>query len=256
MVLKIEFLGLPGSGKSFFFKKLQSLIKIYKINLKIPIDIIIENYLKKKTKTSNFKKKLYSYYINLVQLNSKKLFKKEAIELKSIINHEILKRKKIKKLIKLYTKYSSNTYIPKRISDKMVENFKVDCLGHFLATERKENLISEEGFFQKIFLNFKYKKNKFLRKDISNFLSLIPKPNIILYFNTNIEKCIERTNNRRSGFSYVYNKKYILNEKNNFNNYVLEYAKKNKIKVFKINTIGLTNKKVKKIIKVLNINKK
>ena len=134
----------------------------------------------------------------------------------------------------------------------MLENFKIDCLAHFINEENKENLISEEGFFQKIYLNFKYKKsNNNVKKNILNFLSLAPKPDIILYFNTKISTCIERTKKRKRGFSYIYKKKFVLDEKNNFNKYILNFAKKNKIKILKINGINSMNKDIKKILKIL-----
>ena len=77
MNLKIEIIGLPASGKTFFYnylkKKLNSQKKNYirTINLR---NSFIKQYLKTKTSKSLLKKYAYKIYIKNFQIKSKFLF--------------------------------------------------------------------------------------------------------------------------------------------------------------------------------------
>ena len=64
---------------------------------------------------------------------------------------------------------------------------------------------------------------------------------MILFFNYSIKDSINRAEKRKKGFKYFVNRKFILDNKNYFNDYLIEFAKKKKINVLNI----YLNKKIK-----------
>ncbi len=59
-------------------------------------------------------------------------------------------------------------------------------------------------------------------------------PNIIFIFNYDIKDSITRTKKRKKGFKYFINGKFILDEKTYVNDYLIEFLKEKKIKIFKV----------------------
>ena len=108
----------------------------------------------------------------------------------------------------------------------MLNNFKINYLGLKFAEKTKDLIISEEGIFQKVYLNFVSLKNFDHKKNILKILPKITKPKLILYFNLDSNKCIKRARKRKRGFNYFYKKKFLLKENNYFNDYIFRYAKK------------------------------
>ena len=183
-------------------------------------------YLKKITNSSKIKKYFYKYYFNLIGANSNFLFKKETNDLKHFIQKEIQSSKKIKRLVKTFNKFLKDKSISSAFLKRMIFNFKIDCIGIIKKKKNHKILVCEEGIYQKFYLNFKSKKNKKLKKEILNIFNTIKRPKIILFFNYNIKDSIKRVEKRKAGFKYFINKKFILDNKNYFNDYLIEFAKK------------------------------
>ena len=109
MSYNIEFLGPPGSGKSYIFEKLIDDLKKIKIIIKKPKDTIILDYLKTKTDISYARKLGYYFYFKNVKIDSKKIFNKEYKNFSNYLNSYIKKDLKIKSISKIYNKYLSTT---------------------------------------------------------------------------------------------------------------------------------------------------
>lgn len=232
----IEFVGAPGSGKTFFFKKLIKFFNKKNIQFETPKDVFINLYLQKKTNSHKIKKYLFKYYFRYFNPYSNFLFKKESTDLKLFIQKEIRSSKKIKVLVEGYKNFIKDKFIPRSLLDRMIFNFKIDCIGVIKKNNNSKILIAEEGIYQKFYLNFKSKKLK--NKNIDqNFLKIFNKfknPKIIFFFNFDVKSSMSRTKKRKNGFKYFINKQFLLDNKYYFNDYLIEFAKKKKINILNV----------------------
>ena len=132
MSLKIEIIGLPASGKTFFYNNLSKKLNLQKknyvrvINLK---NFFIKKYLKTKTGASLLKKYAYKIYIKNVQIKSKFLFKKEYEDLNLFIKDNLKKNKNYRKILFLYKKYVNSSNYSSERKSRMLKNFEIDFLG-------------------------------------------------------------------------------------------------------------------------------
>ena len=230
----IEFIGPPGSGKSFFFLRLSKFLKKKKILFETPKEVFFNIYLKKKTNSIKIKKFLYSYYCKFINPYSNYLFKKETKDLKFFIQKEINSSKKIRILVNAYCDYLKGRLIPEVLLKRMIFNFKVDCIGTIKKENNGKILISEEGFYQKFYLNYKTKKKGKFKGNLSKIFNNFKSPKIIFFFNYDIKNSIIRTKKRKTGFKYYIDKKFILDDKHYFDENLLKIAKKKNIKVLNV----------------------
>ncbi len=238
MSLKIEIIGLPASGKTFFYNNLSKKLNLQKknyvrvINLK---NFFIKKYLKTKTGASLLKKYAYKIYIKNVQIKSKFLFKKEYEDLNLFIKDNLKKNKNYRKILFLYKKYVNSSNYSSERKSRMLKNFEIDFLGFKFLNNNSNFLVFDEGFFQKIYFNFNHRnKSKFNLKDQNDYLKLVPSPNLIIFIDTNIKTCLKRSKNRTDGF--LYDEKILKNLKSiYFNKSVTEFAKKSKIPIIRLN---------------------
>ena len=230
----IEFIGPPGSGKSFFFRRLSKFFLKTQIAFETPKEVFINLYLNKKTHSSKIKKYLFQYYFKHINITSNLVFKKETDDLKKFIKKEIQSSKEVNTLVKLFYNFLKHRQLPKSLSERMILNFKIDCIGIIKKKHNRKVLICEEGIYQKFYLNFKYSQKKNLKKKIFKILKDIKQPKIIFFFNYDINSSINRAKKRNKGFKYFIKKEFILDKNNFFNNYLLEFAKKKKIKILDV----------------------
>ena len=160
MNYNIEFIGAPGSGKTFFYKKIVSYLKKKKIIIKKPKDIFISNYLKVNIKFFSIRKLAYYFYFKKIKIKSNYIFKKEYKNLISFIHNEIKKDNYLKKILNIYQKYLSTTGYSGERKFRMRMNFLIDYLGSKINSQKKNINLLEEGFYQKIYLNYDNKKKK------------------------------------------------------------------------------------------------
>jgi len=232
----IEFVGPPGSGKSYFYKNFKNYLKLKNIKSKTPLDSLLEVFYKKKTSSKKKKQKLYFIYLKNLKLNSNYLFKKESAKFLKFLDKNTIQKKDFNLILNKYQKYIQDSYLPNNFVIRMINNFKINYLGLKFAKKTNDLIISEEGIFQKVYLNFISLKNLDHKKNILKILTKLTKPRLILYFNLNFNLCIKRARKRKRGFNYFHNKKFLLQKKNFFNNYIFHYAKKNNIKIIEINS--------------------
>ena len=239
MSFNVEIIGAPASGKTYFYNYLVQIFKKKK-NLEIQTksfkDDFIDYYLRKKTNVNVLKKIFYSYYIKNVQIKSNFLFKKEYKDLNIFITKKLKNDKKYKKVIKLYKKYIDTTKYTNERKFRMIKNFEIDYLGAKSKRSNSKFEIVDEGFFQKIFVNFKGNNNFYFNNQNQNtYLKLVPNPDLIILFNTNIKICLNRAKKRKDGFLYKAKKLNFVSTKNYFNNNIIKYSKYNKIPIFELN---------------------
>ncbi len=249
MNYNIEFVGAPGSGKTFFHKKIVSYFKKKKIIIKKPKDVFISNYLKTNTNFFFIRKLAYYFYFKKIKIKSNRIFKKEYKNLVFFINAELKKDKFLKRILNIYEKYLSSTGYSTERKFRMRINFIIDYLGAKANSEKKKINLLEEGFYQKIFLNYDQNKKKVSKYELLKYLKLVPKPQLVLFFNTDLKISRKRAKNRQEGFMYNSNKKFYLNKKNNFNDFIFDYIKGKKIKLIKINNNKFDKKKFFKLLK-------
>lgn len=238
MTLNIEIIGAPASGKTYFYNYLKKyLSERKKLNLNT-ISLkknFFDFYFKKKSNSTTFKKIIYSFYIKKFQVKSNFLFKKEYKDLNQFITKNLIKDKSYKKIIILYKKYISTTKYTNERKYRALKNFEIDYLGSKLKKKNTKFEIVDEGFFQKIFVNFKGNKNLFFNnKNKNDYLNLVPNPDVVLFFNTNIKICLKRAKRRKDGFLYQADKLSYVSPKNYLCKNVINYIVKKKIPIIKM----------------------
>ncbi len=252
MNFNIEIIGLPASGKTYFFNCLKKKLKKDKINhisMRSFKDFLLEQYLKKKTKVSLINKIIYKLYIKKVNVKSNFLFKKEYKDLNAFITQNLKRNKDYSKILPLYKNYINTTNYSNERKSRILKNFQIDFMGaKFINSNYKFN-IYDEGFFQKIFFNFECMTNlKFNLKKQITYLKLIPRPNLVVLIDTNITTCLKRAKSRVDGF--LYNYKLIKNKKKKyFNKSVIDFAKKNNIPIITLNGNKLMKDNLKFFLK-------
>ncbi len=255
MNLKIEIVGLPASGKTYFYKHLKKKIKKNKIKFIETSDLkdhSIKQYLQTKTKINLLKKLTYKLYIKTIQIKSNLLFKKEYEDFNKFIGINLKKDKNYKKISILYKKYVNSTNYTLERKSRILKNFEIDFIGANFFDSKSRFNIFDEGFFQKIFFNFNNKKNlKFNLKEQNKYLNLVPHPNLIILIDVNIKTCLERSKNRKDGF--LYDIEILKKSKNNyFNKSIINFAKSKKIPIIKLKGTNSINKNLNFFFKEIN----
>ena len=258
MSFNIEIIGLPASGKTYFYKYLIKILKRRKnIEIKSLKEAFVLDYINKKTKVHLLKKTIYSYYIKNIQVKSNFLFKKEYKDLNNFIKQSLKKNKYFFKIINLYNKYLNTSNYSKERKFRMIKNFEIEYLGARSIPCKSGFSVFDEGFFQKIYINYQSNNNlNFSFKNQMNYLKLVPKPDLILLFNTSIQTCLQRAKKRKDGFLYEINGIKYVKEGNYFNNSVIKYANDNKIPIFKLDGAKSLKTNINIFIKIIKNYKK
>ena len=198
--LSIEFLGSPGSGKSYYYDKLVEKLTKKKINLYDFQNLFLDYYPGKlsfnqilKFKTKKNLTNSSNYFIKYLN----KIFD-QIISFDNEINH-ILKSKKNNFFLKSYFELLySNKNKHNFLSQKLLKWLRNEISGISIFNKlNKKNLIliNSEGINQRLsrlnYFNSKIKKIKKL--NYRNFES-----DIIIFVDTNIKKCKERINKRNN----------------------------------------------------------
>ena len=238
MGLIVEIIGAPASGKTYFYNYLKKFsgegkniffcTKSYKKNF-------LDFYFQRKNNSIQFKKLIYSYYIKKFQVKSNFLFKKEYNDLNKFIKKKLDEDKKYQKIFNLYKKYISTTKYTNERKKRAIKNFEIDFLGSKYNNKNRRFEIFDEGFFQKIFVNFQGNKNlKFNNKNQIQYLKLAPQPDVVLFFKTNIKICLKRANKRKDGFLYKTDKLRYVSPNDYFCKNVIKYIIKQKIPILEL----------------------
>lgn len=205
----IEFIGMPGCGKSYYKNKLIKLL-----NNK---SVISNNY----GDLSKIKKLLFFLFF---------LFTNFKL---TVIN-----------LFFFNTKTSKSNEFAKHLY-----YFKNECALRFYHQKKKKIIVNSEGFRHRsvyfIYENLKYNKNFYYKK----YLDLLPRIDLLIYIKSKKKYNILRTKKRKNSFIYSseeikkYDQKLKILEK------IVRYdEKKSKVIYINNNKSNLNIKKLKKII--------
>ena len=255
---RIELIGLPGSGKTHYTKKISSK-KIFNV---FPSIFNCFNHLR--ILEVPFKEILSLYFLKIF---SSTFFIETLDEKNSLIDRLkiFIKKKSLNVLINSikddenfisYRYYKRLVNLSSHLSyrkNRMLDYFIVEF--YLLLKINSNNIfIFDEGFFQKILLEFRdFKKNeKKIFVFLEKYLKTCKKPDYIIFIKTKPKKCIERSNKRKIGYTYV--EKDIKNNLKNWikvSNFIEKYLKKRKIKNYKLNNLNKINYKLINQIKSL-----
>lgn len=194
---KIEFFGLPNSGKSFFFTKIRKTFRETH-----NYESIFYFWLFRNKKISYLSYKLISNFI-LNEINDHKknkfLFFLQRkiyffIKQKSLPEFNI-QQNKIKKKYKLFFVRLDKLLDGHKDTNRLSKMFASLLLGYELAKTMRVDLISSEGLAQRIFGILLRKKIS--KRNIRAIINCLPKPSHIVYFfkdkrnNFNIEEIVK-----------------------------------------------------------------
>ena len=189
----IEFLGLPGSGKTFLKKKLISKyfssFNIYdyrtlyfkfkekNILIKIYFFLIKSNFFKKLKKYFKIKTKQNSY------LNF--FFQKYSSNVQTIFNKNLKYKNQLKNIKYLIQNSNFNDHNKKTFLRWAQEELSSFNLAKSF-NKKKGIIIESEGLIQRLLIYCNKKKNK--KKIINGYLNTINLPDILIIFKKNFKK--------------------------------------------------------------------
>jgi len=215
--LSIEFLGNPGSGKSYYCDKLVERLTKKKILLYDFKNLFLNCYPEKLSLSQIIKFKIKKNLVNSSNYFIKYLNRifDQIISFDNEVNH-ILKNKKNKIFLKNYFELlHSNKNVHNFLSQKLLKWLRSEISGISIFNKLdKKNLIliNSEGINQRLsrlnYFNSKIKKIKKL--NYRNFES-----DIIIFVDTNIKKSIERIN-KRDDTSMFLHSSYSKKELNKY----------------------------------------
>jgi len=252
--MMIEFFGLPGSGKSFFLRKFFKNTKFKKKRLINYSQFFFENYfiIKQKSFNDQIQSKLYYQYFRYNSLKSNILFKKQYFKL--LKNLKYYNFKKYKKLINLYKKLVNRTTYNKNRKKRLINHFLIDLISY----DQKKNvindeslIISDEGFYQKCFMNYNNFGKVVKNRIIDNYIQKIPPIDIAVFINERDQICFDRVRNRKYGFNYHSDSIDIIKDYRIINLKILSNLKKKRINTLKINSNKFFKKSVIKLDNVI-----
>lgn len=250
----IEFIGLPGSGKSTIYNEIENKLNNNSKNIlscKNALTKAMEKQRNDKLYKIIFKllpRSIYKNSIDSFFLNTKCSFiytneflSEYGDSLLSIFNSEILK-----------------------LMDK---NEKTNLLSHFFLLNSKYSMIKkyfhdkeiiyDEGFIQRSKGFFLSTINNIEKNDIElakKYFKSIPLPNKLFYIECSIDICIDRIENRDKGLPYRIKNydnykiiKYFENIKIYFNT-IIKFLEQNGVKVISINNNTNIEKSIKEIL--------
>lgn len=244
MKKKFELFGYPGSGKSLVLLK----FKNNNNNISSFEHTLFSDMLKQ-----NKLSYIYYLYIKLVLkydssnfLKTKVLIKKNTLFKKSIFKNL---DKEINKQYYLFSKSYPNTMKQFRLlvnvtnnskdrKKKLIKNFKTYCASYYYYLLNYVNsdklIINDEGFIQRVFLNYKELNDKKIFLLIEKYLKTLPKDFYLINLTTPVKKSISQCEKRGKYFSYNKNINFLKELFPKINKRVLKFCIKNKLRYYKI----------------------
>ena len=153
---------------------------MYYLNKKKFYDIAFDNYLRKKNYLANIIKKKINHSNNDFYKNNINLYNSYK-KLLNFSSYSIIKKKRILKRFVYFT--GLYNFVKKK------NKFK------------EYKILQDEGFYQKVFLNYKI-ENKLVYLCIKRYFNSIPKGVKILFVDEKIDVCIDRLSKRQKYFNY------------------------------------------------------
>lgn len=239
----IELFGLPGSGKSYFYK---GFVKAYKSKLFNEKKLIKKVY-----------KDFYFYYVivdkifinhyhfipNFFLSILLKLTINKILNFSDYNNAFFLRFEKLLNLSDFSSKRKN------RIKYLFLRNLILEQ--YFINQKEQTIYLKDQSFAQFPFLTYELKdlKKKHVKSAIQKYYDKLNKNRILIHINTKIEDCIERSNSR------VYGKFYLNNENVKkfkiVNKICLNSIENNKFAIIKLNDKDGIKKNIIKLKKYI-----
>ncbi len=122
-----------------------------------------------------------------------------------------------------------------------MKNFKTYCSAYNYYLNKYKNsdivFVNDEGFYQRVFLNYVVSDEKKIYLNINKYLKTLPKDIVVLNLTTSITKSINQCKRRGKYFSYENNLNFFRRIFPKINKSVIKFCINNKIKYYKINPI-------------------
>ena len=253
----IEFLGLPGSGKTYVYKNLITYLRKNKFTVIEPKKFFIKKILlDEKNFIKKFTNFIYFIYSQKISLESKKIFKKQYSSIIKKINlkKKILTKNEIR-AINIYNYYLSKSRYSSIRKKRSFDNFLIELISIKEALKmynKNENIIIllDEGFFQKIYLNFKNLNYKKFSSYLKQYFNFLPRTDLVVFKNQSMKKNINIVNQRNSAFRYYDHKNNkVLGNPMTFNKEYKKIIKNKKINFYKYKNKKIMEFNFKKILK-------
>ena len=239
----IELFGLPGSGKTYFYK---SFAKTYKFEL-----IDEEKLIKKIYKDYFFSFKIvdkifinhHTLIPNLLLTILLKLIKNKILNFSNYNKVFFQKFEKLQDLSNFSRKRTT------RIKYLFLRNL---ILEYYLINQKKKIIyIKDQSFAQFPYLKYEIKnlKKRYFKSIINQYYGKLNKNRILVHINTKIDDCIKRSNSRIYGKFYLNNeniKKFKI-----VNKICLDSINNNKFDIIKLNDKDGVRKNIIKLKKYI-----
>lgn len=217
-----EIFGFPASGKTFFMSKLMS----YKKNVYSLEEMFFTEFFFIPFSLNKFlykalflfsKKKFFDSVFQHYIMKKKNNF---ILNLQKTINFNFIKFEKEHKIFcETYLNLIELTTYSGDRKHRNVERFRYFIgMYHYINVKKKYRnniIIQDEGFYQKIFLDYKNNDHKTIF-EVKKYLKHIPKVDKVYFIDESIDICINRMNKRKKYFNFQNDnlgKKVFLNIK-------------------------------------------
>ena len=244
----IELFGLPGSGKTYFYKSFTKICKSKLLNEKKLINKVYKDF------HFFFKiidKIFINHYILIPNFFLSILLKLITNKVLNFSNYNKVFFFKFEKLLDL------SNFSSKRINRIRYLFLRNLILEHYFTNQKKKLIyLKDQSFAQFPYLNYKIKnlKKKKFKSIIHQYYGKLNKNRTLIYISTKIEDCMERSNSRSYGKFYLKNEN--IKQFRIINKICLNSINDNKFDIVKLNDKEDIKKNIIKIKKYIQKNVK
>lgn len=239
----IELFGLPGSGKTYFYKSFAKEYKSELLDEKKLLKIVYKNFYFFYKIIDKIFINHYVFIPNFFLSILLKLIINKILNFSNYNNTFFYKFEKILNLSDFSNKRKN------RIKYLFLRNLIFEQ--YFINQKEEKIYLKDQSFAQFPFLTYElqYLKKKHVKSAIQKYYDKLNKNRVLIHINTKIEDCIERSNFR------VYGKFYLNNENIKkfkiVNKICLNSIKNNKFAIIKLNDKDGIKKNIIKLKKYI-----
>jgi len=218
----IEFLGLPGSGKTTVYEKIIEKPSFYNLQSS-------DFFVTKPSFDASMYVQKMSYLCGFLQ--------------------------RVPNYVRILYNAMTDAYYDKVELTKLFLGTIINYESNILCHPSDKNLLFDELFFQRLLSIYFRCRNKQMK--INRYLNSIPLPSIIIYIDTPVDVCIQQQKRRNKNVTNEYwlnniNDKDMLKRLYIFCTSIIDHVKKKGVEVIKIDNTGTIENVVENIISNLN----
>lgn len=242
----IELFGLPGSGKTYFYKSFAKAYKSELLDEKKLLKIVYKNFY---FFYKIIDKIFINHYVFIPNYFLSILLKLIINKILNFSNYNSIFFYKFEKLLNL-SDFSSKR--KNRIKYLFLRNLILEQ--YFINQKQKIIYFKDQSFAQFPFLKYEIKdlKKKNFKSFIQQYYNILNKKRVLIHINTKIEDCIKRSNSRIYGKFYLNNKD--IKKFKIINKICLNSINNNKFIIIKLNNKDGIKKNIIKLKKYIQKN--